>query len=221
MLEKPDPDAHDRRILELLRPRLPAEPVIYDVGASNGVWSWRASTIFPSAKFHLFEPIWPVSDVYREMLDWVVKNTPSVKTTHALAIGAKNGETTLHITQGEVGSTTLDIDMPPEFAKRVSVPMLTIDEVVSSGRAPMPHLIKMDIQGGELEALLGATKTLPHVQALLLETWLTRGYGASTPLLREIQWHLAPFGFRLFDLGEQFRFEDGTLYAIEACFIRD
>jgi hypothetical protein len=30
-----------------------------------------------------------------------------------------------------------------------------------------------------------------------------------------------PFGFRLFDFGEQFRFEDGTLYAIDACFVRD
>lgn len=107
------------------------------------------------------------------------------------------------------------------MATRHRVPARTIDSVIAVGDAEPPDLIKMDIQGGELKALNGAVGALQNVKALLLETWLTRSYGEETPLLAELSAFLTPFGFRIFDFGDGFRSDDGALYSVDACFVRD
>ena len=77
----------------------------------------------------------------------------------------------------------------------------------------------MDIQGGELEALKGCEKYLQHVDLLLLETWLSRGYGKKTPLLHEIINHLLPRGFYLFDFAGEYRNAQGRLFAPDVFFV--
>jgi hypothetical protein len=46
----------DVRILRLLKPRLPEDPVILDVGAPNGRWTRDIVKIFPGGTIFLFEP---------------------------------------------------------------------------------------------------------------------------------------------------------------------
>ena len=74
---------------------------------------------------------------------------------------------------------------------------------------------------GELAALRGAIATLPAVRALLLETLIMQAYGGKVPLLADLTAFLKPLNFRLFDVGTQFRKDDGKLYAIDACFVNE
>jgi len=46
---------------------------------------------------------------------------------------------------------------------------ITLDTLVESKNIPYPDLIKMDIQGGELNALKGATNVLKSCSLLILE----------------------------------------------------
>jgi len=207
------------RILSLLKARIGDRPLIFDVGSSTGAWTWQAISVFPEACFELFEPMLAVSDVYRDRLQTLLSTTTQVH-SHPVAVGAANGLVTMHVTPDAVSSTTIDWPAGTLLARQVQVEMVTLDTFVAQKRTGPPDLIKMDIQGGELDALRGAVQTLPEVKALMLETWLVRGYGDDTPLLPELCGFLAPFGFWLFDLGEQFRFEDGTMYALDACFVR-
>jgi hypothetical protein len=39
-------------------------PVIFDIGAANGMWSAPIDQIFPEAAFHLFEPLAGIGDDY-------------------------------------------------------------------------------------------------------------------------------------------------------------
>jgi len=80
-------------------------------------------------------------------------------------------------------------------------------------------VIKMDTQGCELGILQGATKTLRSVDVLLLECWLTRAYGPTTPLLLEVAQWLRQFDFHIWDLGNAWRDPEGVLVAQDCLFL--
>lgn len=54
--------------------------------------------------------------------------------------------------------------------KQRDVEIITIDGLIESGEMEIPQIIKLDIQGFELEALKAATKTFGKTELYLLET---------------------------------------------------
>jgi FkbM family methyltransferase len=210
----------DERILSLLKSNLPLSPVIFDVGASNGKWSVAALKIIPDASLFLFEPLVSVSTSYSEELQATLRAHPQMRHFFPVAIGDRNGTVDFHVTADNWGSTALDWK-EDYCATPATVEMRTIDSVIAEGLAPLPDLIKMDIQGGELMALRGAIKTIPKLRALHVETWTSFGYGGTTPLLHDIMDFLRPYWFRLFDFGTAFRKENGVLYSIDVCFVNE
>jgi FkbM family methyltransferase len=62
------------------------------------------------------------------------------------------------------------------------VPVTTLDAYVQAYKLS-PDFIKMDIEGAELNALLGSSSTLAHVRGLMIE--VTRNHAAVASLLRE------------------------------------
>src|SRR5215472_12020844 len=95
------------------------------------------------------------------------------------------------------------------FATKCEVPQWRLD--VNTHKLPLPDLIKMDTQGSE-HHIAGGTETITAAQVLMIETWLYREYGPSTPLLDEIIESVGSLGFRLSDFGDTYRNEDGRLW---------
>lgn len=72
----------------------------------------------------------------------------------------------------------------------------TLDSVVKEKRFPLPDMIKMDVQGAELDILKGAVETLKNCKDLILE--LQEGeYNSGAPLKDEVVAYLESIGFRL------------------------
>jgi FkbM family methyltransferase len=204
----------DVRILQLVKPRLPQQPVILDVGASDGRWTRQFLQLFPAATAFLFEP----GTAYADRMQATLNSHKRLK-LFPIALGDRNGPAVFHVLPNPYGSTTVDWD--GTGGKLTIVPMRTIDSLIDEGAITQPDLIKMDIQAGELAALRGAIATLPNVRALCLETWIMKGYGAATPLVADLMEFLRPFQFNLFDVGMQYRYDDGTLYAIDTWFVNE
>jgi hypothetical protein len=118
-----------------------------------------------------------------------------------------------------VNSTALPLNYAPPDARPVEVDMLTIDYVVEEFQLGVPEVIKMDTQGCELSILQGGTRTLPKVDVLLLECWLTRAYGPTTPLLLEVADWLRQFDFHIWDLANAWRDDSGVLVAQDCLFL--
>ena len=85
-------------------------------------------------------------------------------------------------------------------------PMRTIDGLMEEyrqaeeGREGVhPTLLKLDVQGFELQALKGAKDTLSHVEVLILETSLLQ-YNVGSPLLGEVVIALDCLGFQALDV---------------------
>ena len=191
----------------------------FDVGASNGTWSRRVAEDFPDATFDLFEPLIDHAPEYRVKMEWVLSEHPRFR-LHKIALGPESGTSTMYMySENLVGSTALNLDELPKGAHRIKVDMLTLDDAVKEWQLPVPQVIKMDTQGCELGILNGARELLPKVDLLLLECWLTRGYGKPTPLLLEVSEYLRDRDFYLWDLGNGWRDAEGTLVAQDCLFL--
>jgi FkbM family methyltransferase len=191
----------------------------FDVGASIGRWSSRVSQDFPHGTFNLFEPLIEHSEEYRRKMATTLARHPGFR-LHKVALGAECKKTTMFLYPDNlVGSTALPLGVTPPAAREVAVDMLTIDYAIEEFRLPIPQVIKMDTQGCELSILQGAAKSLPKVEVLLLECWLTRAYGPSTPLLLEVAEWLRRLDFHLWDLGNAWRDSAGVLVAQDCLFL--
>ena len=74
------------------------------------------------------------------------------------AVGPYTGETKIHVLDDLVGSSILQ-DQDPRYAgiERI-VPIITVDDLIYETNFNIPELVKMDVQGYELEVLNGASK---------------------------------------------------------------
>jgi FkbM family methyltransferase len=208
----------DRKLLSSLIGRGFAPSTIFDIGASDGAWTRAAEDLFPSTEFHLFEPLADHSTRYMDRIHSLAASDGRFH-LHKHAVGRSSGSLDIHIFPDAAGSTTLHLDYSFDDVKTINVDVVSVDDLIVNRGLPVPQLIKMDIQGGELEALKGAAQTLPYVDVLLLETWLTRGYGSATPLLSELCEFLRGYGFWLWDFGDEYRDADGTLVSKDCLFL--
>jgi hypothetical protein len=96
---------------------------------------------------------------------------------------------------------------------------MTLDQCIREYGLPPAGIVKADVQGAELDVLIGARSTLPSVDVLLLECWIWRGYGNATPLLIEMMNWLAEFGFCLWDVGGSYRETNGILASLDCAFV--
>lgn len=191
--------------------------VIFDVGASNGYWSYLINEIVPDATYHLFEPLVDHIPSYTTIMQSNLEKSPNF-TLHKYGLGECNEEKTMSIFSEGFGSTLLAMPENNELTK-ISVPILTMDSAIKQFNLPQPQVIKADIQGFELAMLKGATATLPKVDVLLIEAWIYRGYTQECALLLEIMNWLAKFNFYLWDYGDCFREESGKLQTIDCVFV--
>jgi FkbM family methyltransferase len=76
----------------------------------------------------------------------------------------------------------------------IEVPQRTIDSLVTETLLPGPYLVKLDLQGGEADALRGAKRTLRNTEVVLIEVQLED--------FRAIHEVLDASGFLLFDLSD-------------------
>ena len=80
--------------------------------------------------------------------------------------------------------------------RRKNANIKIVNAIVARKGFPAPDFIKMDVQGAELDVLLGAQNTLKGVQTLILELQHVR-YNTGAPLRDEVIAYLDTIGFRL------------------------
>ena len=176
---------------------------ILDAGASHGRISGKLLRRFPQAQVFAFEPNPRYGDTLRQYARAEPRFHP-----YFIALSDKKGRARLNLTAAP-GSTSLltpNQRMRELFSAEASVQsamdveVTTIDDWVQSNGGPSIQIMKFDIQGAELKALLGATRTLHESTSLVyIELWFNPGYEAG-PLYGDIDSFLRSQGFILFDV---------------------
>ena len=91
------------------------------------------------------------------------------------------------------------------------VKMKTLDTVMGDLDMPRPHLLKIDIDGPDIDVILGAEKTLKHCSVICIEAGVKDLHQRLTVIRK--------YGFELFDLVDICYYED-RLIQMDAIFIR-
>jgi len=189
---------------------------IIDVGASRGQFALFAKTRFPHARIISFEPLPDAERTATRVLRRVGAEVYSV------ALGATVGETTLHVSARDDSSSLLGIG--PEQVR--SFPGTQQDEEVSvhvdvlanylSDDLARPCLLKIDVQGFELEVLKGARECLTLVDEVFVEASFIELY-VGQALVGEVVEFLAQNDLHLVDVTGVVRRKDGV--ALQADFL--
>jgi FkbM family methyltransferase len=137
--------------------------VVYDVGAFHGIL-----TLFFAARCSRVIAYEPNEINHTRLVDNIRLNNLDNVQVRKLGVGSEAGSGTLAYSPTMAGGGTLDPNASAPVSQAVLI--TTLDHDIATCGLPAPDLIKIDIEGWELEALLGARETLAaHHPALFLE----------------------------------------------------
>lgn len=189
---------------------------LVDVGANEGKWSRAASAVFPNARLVLIEP----QQELLPQLQAFCESHPSARYVLAGA-GAENGHAVQTIWEDLHGSSFLpptDDNLLRDGRQRLT-PIVTLDTVCAA-EEHLPEVVKMDVQGYELEALKGAGRLLGYTECFILEISLFRST-PNSPELFEVVEFMHRHGYEVYDFcGFLRRPLDRALGQIDLAFAR-
>ncbi len=206
------------------RPNLPQilKPYLLncmDVGARGGMqrhWRPYADLI---GNIDLFEPD-------EKACELQARRAPARESWFPVALGGRTGTAPLYVTQKPSGSSLYEPNHeilqrfgPTSYgalAKVIDVPLMTLSDFIDKYQRPVPDLLKLDVQGAELD-ILGQMRPehLRPIIAVQAEVSFVSFY-KKQPLFADVDAFMRQQGFVLFDLlpVRTYRFEGENSHGI-------
>ncbi len=182
---------------------------VLDIGAFKGNWTRVCINIFPEANITCIEP----QDALQGELQKLAREHTNLKVIQTL-LGKSERE---NVPFREIGSGSSVLMNSAEGTQK---PMTTIDSLIESQLCRPPELLKLDVQGYEIEILEGYTHDFDTCKVIQCETSLL-AIVQGAPLLHELVNYLYERGFVMFDVDELIRApSDGAVWQIDAFFCR-
>ncbi|HUQ20913.1 MAG TPA: FkbM family methyltransferase [Gemmatimonadaceae bacterium] len=136
---------------------------LVDVGANVGQFTLLTVALHPNVKVEAFEPLSAPAAVFRRLF-----NGNKRINLHQVALGATETTAEMNVARREDSSSLLPItaqqteSFPGTDKVGVeNITVVTLSSAVSASAIRSPALLKLDVQGYELEALRGCAEMLP------------------------------------------------------------
>jgi len=195
-------------------------PILFDVGANVGQTSEQLIKLLPTAQIHAFEPS---ADAFRALS--VAYSARKAVRLNNVGVAAHSGTKPFFENSITLLSSFLRIGVEGwgEASRRVTVPVITIDEYCSMHDIPRIDLLKSDTQGFDLEVLKGSARMLNArcISLIYLEITLVHLY-RGLPQMEEIISFLNKHSFSLIGIynlvynGDRLGWFD-ALFATDSC----
>ena len=182
--------------------------VIFDIGAYKGDWTKMCFKICPKSKFYLFEP----QDYLRKYLNSF--QNKNIVYENILFGDQDNKEVKFY--QFRTSSQVLKFgENIPSVKKRTR----SLDNYIKENKIESIDILKIDVQGYELNVLKGAISSLGMIEILIIEVSFLEIYEKS-PLASRIIKFLDENNFQIFDIVDfKYRPLDNNLFQVDMFFI--
>jgi len=181
---------------------------VLDIGAFEGIWAQDFKNIYPDADVLMIEA--------NEEKEEILKNIGPYKI--ALLGKENNKEVDYYkcLDGMQTGNTIYKENTDFKFAP-VKKTTITLPTLLNSEDGY--DLIKMDVQGSELDIIKGAVPIIKKTTHLILETQ-TLNYNDKAPRLTEIVCYLNTLNFSLIDIIDLHYALNNTLFQVDVLFER-
>lgn len=194
---------------------------IVDAGANIGHTAEHLLKTFPAAQVHAFEPF---ADSFAQMQHRIGSN-PRAK-LQAVGLAATPGTAKLHVnksaaTNSLLTTTSLGVSSDDACATigEVDITLTTLDSYAAGNNLKTIDILKMDVQGYELEVLKGAAQLLENggIGMIYTECYFQPQY-EQQPLYHDMAAFLYARGFVLEDWYNPY-YSKNTLLWCDALFV--
>jgi FkbM family methyltransferase len=150
-------------LLQLLQPG----EVFWDVGANLGLHALTVAQRKPGIRTYAFEPNPSLAALLRQT---AVLNAAAVGVME-IALAEKTASAEFFLHEGNSGRSGLHNWDSNARVTGIRVTTMTASDVVKSGKAPFPNVLKIDVEGSEHEVLKGMSELLPQraLRAIVFE----------------------------------------------------
>ena len=161
------------------------EPIV-DIGSNKGQFILLIEQLFPNRIIHSFEPLLEVLEIQRKFFNYN-KNI----FFYNFALGNASSVKKFFITKRKDSSSFFKINENEnkskyyEIINENNIQIKTLDEVLINWEIKKPILMKIDVQGYELEVLKGSENMLKKIEYILVEVSENEMYKGQ-PLSNEI-----------------------------------
>lgn len=158
--------AAERPVQDALARELRPGGTVFDIGANVGFVSLLAARLVgPRGRVVAFEPVPQNVAAIREnialnSIDWV--------DVREAAVGRALGSARMIVSDISAFSRLETISVPDHERTRIDVNVVSIDELLSSGSVPAPDLVKIDVEGAELDVIEGMRNTIAEHRPVIL-----------------------------------------------------
>jgi len=139
---------------------------VIDVGVGYGTHGLYSA--FPSSKLVLIEPLVEFEEAMRNILS-------QRDGEYIIAAAGKERKITTfnkHLQQLDASSLLKEQTGPETDGEEITVPMIKLDDLILSKKYEPPYLLKVDVQGAELDVIEGAHNILNDCEVIVLEVSL-------------------------------------------------
>jgi FkbM family methyltransferase len=185
---------------------------VFDIGVATGTPGLYS--IFENVRYVLVDPLTESEPFMAKICERFPNSFYRVA-----AAGAAQGEAPFVVEPGLSGSSFL---MKGGTLPVRNVPVVTLDSLVDEHDLKGPFLVKLDVQGFELEVLRGLVRHLDKTEIVIAETslWADRKRSGA-PTTAELIAFMSDRGFVLYDIaGIAYRPRDGAIAEMDLLFCR-
>lgn len=149
-----------------------SEPVIFDIGANIGTFTTWMAKAFPNGKIYSFEPQRAVFQMLSG--NAAINNLYNVY-TYNIGLGKENTKVEFeepnYFAKNDFGTFSLVEDIITQKTKnKIVVQINTLDWFVEYYNIPKVHLLKIDVEGMDLDVLIGGQNTIKkHLPVIFIE----------------------------------------------------
>jgi FkbM family methyltransferase len=172
-----------------------APQTIYDIGANVGEWTQTMKGIFPNANYQLFE-------ANRDNQKHIAHLNH-----HIVLLGDKNEENVpfYKIRNGYNTGDSMYLEVSSAFQNdnytTTYLEKKRLDTYVLEKGLPLPDLVKIDVQGGEIDVLEGMGDLMGNVKHFIIEASLHR-WNKDAPMVEDIIGFMYSRGYYFVDILE-------------------